>query len=122
MKKIKYLLIMVLAITVSVSCSNNDSDDDVNALVGTWGFTEFDDGDEVSLTATFKANFTGTIVVVVTFDGGSESENSSFTWSTEGNKLTIEGDGETDTSTYSISGDKLTITDEDGEKIVLTRQ
>ena len=121
MKKIKYLLIMVVAMMVSVSC-NTDDGDDVNALVGTWGFTEFDDGDEISLTATFKANFTGTIVVVVTFDGGSESENSSFTWTTEGNKLTMTIDGDTEISTYSISGNKLTITDDDGEMVVLTRQ
>jgi hypothetical protein len=122
MKKIKYLLILVVAVMVSVSCSNDDGDDDVNALVGTWEFTEFDDGDEITVTVTFKANYTGTIVAVVTFDGESETENDGFTWDTDGNKLTMEVDGETDISTYSISGDKLTINFDDGETIVLTRQ
>ena len=123
MKKIKYLLILVVAVMVSVSCSTDEGDDGVNALVGTWGYTEFDDGDEISITVTFKANYTGTFVVVVTFDGGSDIENVAFTWSTDGNKLTMVGNGETDTSTYSISGDKLTIKfDDDDEPTVFTRQ
>ena len=122
MKKIKYLLILVVAVLVSVSCSTDDGDDGVNALVGTWGFTEFDDGDEINVTATFNENLSGKIDVVVVFNGGSETENSSFTWSTNGNKLTMVIDGNTETSTYSISGDKLTITDDDGETTVLTRQ
>ena len=119
MKKFKYLLIMVLAVTVFVSCS---TDDDVNALVGTWGYTEMDEDLEIKVTATFNANLSGEIDVVVAFNSGSETENSSFTWSTDGNKLTMVIDGDTETSTYSISGDKLTITDDDGETIVLTRQ
>ena len=122
MKKIKYLLILVVAVLVSVSCSTDDGDDGVNALVGTWEFTEFDEGDEISITVTFKANYTGTIVVVVTFDDESETENGGFTWDTDGNKLTMVVDGETDISTYSISGDKLTINFDDDEPIVLTRQ
>ncbi len=113
---------MVVAVMVSVSCSTDDGDDGVHALVGTWGFTEFDDGDEINVTVTFKANYTGTTVVVVTFDGESETENVGFTWGTDGNKLTMEGDGETDISTYSISGDKLTINFDDDDPIVLTRQ
>ncbi len=122
MKKIKYLFIMFVAVMVSVSCSNDDGDDGVNALVGTWGFTEFDEVEEISVTFTFKANYTGTTVAVYTFDGESETEwDESFTWSTNGNKLTLIIDGETDISTYSISGDTLTI-NFDYETFVLTRQ
>ena len=120
MKKFKYLIIMVLAVTVFVSCSTDD--DNVNALVGTWEFTEIDEDLEINVTATFNENLSGEIYAVVVFNGGSETENSSFTWSTDGNKLTMVIDGDTETSTYSISGDKLTITDDDGETTVLTRQ
>ena len=119
MKKIKYLLIMAVAVMVSVSCSNDD-DNDVNPLVGSWGFTELEGVEEYSLTVTVNENLTGNIGVVETFDGETETFNQSFTWSTDGNKLTLIIDGETDISTYSISGNKLTITSE-GDNTVLTR-
>jgi len=120
MKRIKYFLIMAIAITVAVSCSNDDNDNDLNPIVGSWEMTQSEQGLEFSLTATFNANLTGTISTVITFNGETETENESFTWSTDGNKLTLMADGETDISTYSISGNKLTITS-DGESIVLTR-
>lgn len=119
MKKIKYLLIMAVAVMVSVSCSNDD-DDDVNPLVGSWGLTESEQGYEYSLTVKFNANLTGTIGTVETFNGETETENESFTWSTDGNKLTLILDGNTDISTYSISGNKLTVTS-NGDNTVLTR-
>ncbi len=123
MKNIKYVLIMFVAVMVSVSCNNDDDDiDGANSLVGTWGFTEMENGEEISVTVTFKANYTGTTVVVVTFDGESETESVGFTWDTDGNKLTMEGDGKTDITTYSISGDKLTINYGEGGTLVLTRQ
>lgn len=114
---------MVIALSVSVSCSDDDNGDGgVNALIGTWGLEEMDEGVEVSLKATFNEDLSGNINVVLSFMGETETENSSFTWSTNGNKLTMNIDGEdTETSTYSISGDKLTITDDDGSKTVLTR-
>lgn len=122
MKKFKYLLIMLVALTVSVSCSDDDDDMGSNELVGTWGLTESEDGIAISIAATFNANFKGTIASTFSFGGESETDNSNFTWSTEGNKLTMVMNGETDISTYSISGNKLTITDEDSDSFVLTRQ
>jgi len=127
MKTIKYLFILFVAVMVSVSC-NNDDDDDYdddygdNALVGIWGLMESDDGVAISVTVTFNENLSGTIVTSETFDGETESEFESFTWSTDGNKLRLKLDGETEKLTYSISGDTLTVTDEDGETTVLTRQ
>jgi hypothetical protein len=121
MKKFKYLLIMFVTLTVSVSCSNDDNESDKNDLLGTWGITEVADGLEYELTMIFNANLSGSLIVSVTFEGETVTENSSFTYSTKGDQLTMVIDGETNVSTYSISGNKLTIT-EDGESVVFTRQ
>jgi hypothetical protein len=122
MKKFKYLLIMLVALTVSVSCSDDNDDMGSNELVGTWGLSESDEGVAISIEATFNANFKGTIASTFSFGGESETDNSNFTWSTEGNKLTMIIDGDTEISTYSISGNKLTITDDDSDSFVLIRQ
>ena len=120
MKKIKYLLIMAMAVMMSVSCSKDD-DDDVNPIVGTWGYTETFDGEVLVFEVTFKENLTGTMMSSVTFDGATYEESDNFTWSTSGNKLTMVIAGETDISTFSISGNKLTI-DLDGDNFVLTKK
>lgn len=59
--------------------------------------------------------------MISTFDGFTKTESDDFTWSTDGNKLTINSDGNSDVSTYSISGNKLTI-NSDGVEMVLTKQ
>jgi len=111
---------MLVALTVSVSCSDDD-DSMGNELVGTWELSESEEGVAITIEATFNSNYKGTLASTFTFAGQSETDNSNFTWSTEGNILTMVMDGETDISTYSISGNKLTITDE-GDSFVLTRQ
>jgi len=123
MKNIKYLFVMVFAMLLSVSCNSDDdgSDSGTNALVGTWRVNESDEGFDITVTATFNANNSGTLVMVTTFAGETETETENFTWSTSGNKLTLTGSGETDIVTYSISGNKLTITDEDGFVSVFTK-
>ena len=122
MKNLKYVLIMFVALTATVACSDDSDDADVNPIVGTWGLSESESGFSVSLSVTFAENNKGTMVATVSFGGESETDNSSFTWSTSGNKLTMVMDGDTDVSTYSISGEKLTITDDDGTITVLTRE
>lgn len=112
---------MLVALTVSVSCSDDD-DSMGNELVGTWELTESDDGISISIEATFNSNNKGTIASTFTFGGASETDNSNFTWSTDGNKLTMVMDGDTEVLTYSISNNKLTITDSDNDSTVLTRQ
>ena len=115
---------MFVALSVSVSCSNNDDEGGSSgdsALVGTWGITESIEGLEISLKVTFNANATGKIISVFTMDGESQTESDDFTWSTDGNKLTMIIAGETEVSTYSISGNKLTVT-QDGESTVFTKQ
>ena len=119
MKNLKYLLIMFIAVTMSVSCSD-DGDMDKDSLIGSWEMTESDSGLEYNLTVTFKSNSSGTMAAIVTFQGEEEMSSDSFTWSSDGNKLTLVMDGESNTVTYSISGDKLTITD-DEETMVLNR-
>jgi uncharacterized lipoprotein NlpE involved in copper resistance len=118
---------MFVAVMVSVSCNNDDDDnyDDSygdSALVGTWGLNESEGGLTINVTATFNENLSGTLLTSETFDGETEAEFENFTWSTDGNKLRLKLDGETEKLTYSISGDTLTVTDEDGETTVLTRQ
>ncbi len=125
MKNIKYLFVIFLSVLLPISCSNDDdnsSDLNDSALIGSWEFSEVDEGDELNITLKFNSNNTGTLVTTFTFDGETETESENFTWSTTGNKLTIKSsDGSASTITYSISGNKLTITDEDGFVTVLTK-
>ncbi len=91
-------------------------------MVGSWGLTVLEDGYEMNVTVIFNANLTGSAAVIVEIlDEEQEIENDSFTWSTDGNKLTMIIDGVTEISTYAILGNKLTVTIEDGTT-VLTRQ
>jgi hypothetical protein len=121
MKNFKYLLIMFVGLSFAVSCTDDDGGMEKDSLIGTWGLTESESGLEYEITVNFKANATGTILAVISFQGESETTSESFNWSTEGNKLTMEMDGEAEVATYSISGDKLTIID-DEDTTVLTRQ
>ena len=123
MKTFKYLLIMLLTVSLSVACNDDDEKDGGNnSLIGSWELSETIEGIEFNITATFNKNLSGTIVSVFTFEGETETETENFTWSTDGNKLTLVISGETEVSTYSISGDKLTITDSEGFSTVLTRK
>ncbi len=122
MKIFKYLLIMIVALTVSVS-SCSDDDDPVNALVGTWEYTESEGGEEFIFSLTIKETLTGTALITYTFEGEIEEVvTESFTWSTDGNKLTLIIDGETVMLTYSISSNKLMLKFQDDAPLVFTRQ
>ena len=114
---------MLLTVSLSVACSDDDEKDGGNSsLIGSWEVSESEDGIELNITATFNKNLSGTIVYAFTVEGETETETENFTWSTDGNKLTLVISGETEVSTYSISGDKLTITDSEGFSTVLTRK
>lgn len=116
MKYIKYLFVMVFAVMLSVSCSKDDNSDlNDSALVGTWGFTETEEVYDEEQLITFNADSSGILVYSVTFEGRTESVDYNLTWSTSGNKLTIEMDEDTQTGTYSITGNKLTITDKEND-------
>jgi uncharacterized lipoprotein NlpE involved in copper resistance len=122
MKNFKYLVVMFIAMSVSLTSCDDDGDDMGNPIVGSWGLSEEDSGIAVSLVATFAESGTGTLTATITIDGQSQSESDSFTWSTDGDQLSLTMDGETEVSTYSISGDTLTITDSEGFETQLERQ
>lgn len=122
MKNLKYVLIMFVALTATIACSDDGDDGDVNPIVGTWSLSESEAGISVNYAFTFNENNKGDLAASISILGETETENSSFTWSTSGDQLTITIDGETDVATYSISGDKLTITYEGETVLVLTRE
>ena len=125
MKTFKYLLIMVLTVSLTVACNNDDDDEKSggnSSLIGSWEITESFEGIDYNITATFNENLSGTIVSVISLEGETQTETENFTWSTDGNKLTLIIDGDTEVNTYSISGDKLILTSDDGTVTVLTRK
>ena len=122
MKNFKYLLVMFIALSVSLTSCEDDGDDMGNPIVGSWGLSEEDSGIAVSLVATFEENGTGTLTASITISDQTQSESDSFTWSTDGDQLSLTMDGETEISTYSISGNTLTITDSEGFVTELTRE
>jgi len=119
MKSVKYLFVMVFAVVLSVSCSSDDDSSSSNSsnLVGSWETSNMQEGIEYNITITFNANNSGTTIMTSTFDGITKTESDAFTWSTDGNKLTINSD----VGIYSISGNKLTMNSE-GEEMVFTKQ
>ena len=122
MKKIKNLLLVFTLVLAVASCDSDDDGGFDNELLGTWEAVESEEGMEIGITAKFNSNETGELATKLSLGGQvMSSETFDFTWSTEGNKLTMTMDGDTDVSTYSISVDKLTITDSDGESFVLTK-
>jgi len=120
MKNLKYVLVMFVALTAAVSCSDENGDDE-NPIVGTWIVSESEDGIAVSIEATFNEDNKGNMLASINFGDETITENNDFTWSTSGNKLTMEMNGETEVSTYVIVGNKLTITDGEGMITILTR-
>ena len=120
MKNIKYLFVMIFAVALSVSCSSDDdstSDPSTNALIGSWETVDVQEGIEYDFTITFNPNNTGTSIMTSTVDGFTKTETNAFTWSTDGNKITINNN----VGTYSISGSTLTMTSE-GKDLIFTKQ
>lgn len=120
MNRLNFLTFVFLTLTlVSIfSCSKDDEADD--PILGTWEYKESIEGFSMTVTMTFNADHTGIAKSTIVFAGESESETSSFTYSTNGSQLTLTSEGESSVTTYSISGNKLTIT-EDGMQMVFTR-
>ena len=124
MKRFKYLFVIVIAIMLSVSCSKDDNSNlNDSALVGTWGFTETEEVYDEEQVITFNSDSSGILVYSITFDGRTESVDYNLTWSTSGNKLTIEMNEEAETGNYSITGNKLTINNMENDYVeVYTKQ
>lgn len=121
MKKIGIILLLMMV--TLVSCSKDDDENVVNPLIGTWEYTATYTEENIIIkqVVTFNANNTGLMMTTGTFQGGAPNiETNNFTWNSNGNKLTIFINGESEVGTYSISGNKLTMTF-DGETLVFTR-
>ena len=121
MKKIGIILLLMMV--TLVSCSKDDDENVVNPLIGTWEYnvTYTEENIIIEQVVTFNANNTGLLTVTGTFQGGVPTiETNNFTWKTNGNKLTIIIDNETQVGTYTISGNKLSMTF-DGETLIFTR-
>ena len=104
------------------SCTSDDDGGMDNQLLGTWELSESEDGMEVSITAKFNANDTGNMATLALFGGQAIiDQNLDFTYSVDGDQLTMVMDGESQVSTFSVSGKKLTIIDEEGDAFVLTK-
>ena len=65
MLKIKNLLLAFVLISFA-SCSSDDDKVGISDLVGSWNVTESDAGISFDVTATFKADYSGKIVSVIT--------------------------------------------------------
>lgn len=122
MKNIKKLLLMFTLVFAVASCTSDDDGGMDNQLLGTWEVTEAEDGMEVSIVAKFNANDTGTMATVASIGGEPFIDQSfDFTYSVDGDQLSMTMEGDTQISTYSVSGDRLTITDSEGDSFVLTK-
>lgn len=119
MKKIGIIFLLIMA--TLVSCSDDDDESVVNTIIGTWELSIVEQGTTLNQVITFNENKTGSIFITITYSGGTETNSSLFTWSTNGNLITLIIDGETEVANYSIAGNKLTVTI-DGETIVFTRK
>lgn len=115
-KRIFALILAVLMIaSLFVACddakkSSKKDKDNTPSIVGSWEVTE----DGVKMVYDFKAGGKGEATVEeygITLD---------FEWETEGNKLKLTVDGDTEEGEYKISGDTLTLINDD-EELVLTR-
>jgi len=122
MKNIKNLILMFTLVFAVASCTSDDDGGMDNQLLGTWELSESEDGMEVSITAKFNANDTGNMATKALFAGQAIiDQNLDFTYSVDGDQLTMVMDGESQVSTFSVSGKKLTIIDEEGDAFVLTK-
>ena len=111
-----FLLIGLFCVGLSSCGSDDDEGGSIDQnLVGTW----YRNGS--SYTAGWRFNANGTCIEGEWSRGGSERFNTereaSTHWSTNGNKLTVRGDGETWSYIYSISndGNTLTLTEADDD-------
>ena len=122
MKKFNLLFITILILGLGVfnSCDKED-DEEIIPLIGTWEMATELEGVSIALTMTFNQDYTGMAQIRYTLDEVTESETESFTYSVNGNTLTMEIEGESETATFTISGNQLIINAED-EILILTKQ
>lgn len=100
---------------------NNSALSDEEKIIGTWGYTEYYEGQTITGIFTFLQN--KTCEFSVSSDGNSQTLNGN--WDITGNNLVLNFEGvptETTDYKFSDSNEKLTLTDEVGTIRVLTKQ
>ncbi len=129
MRKTSFSFLLVFAMgMILISGCEKDEDVPQNKLLGTWEYMEtYMEVDEdtgmsyeisFELTYTFNSDLSGVANGVITYPGEEpEIENLNFSYTTEGDKLTLAIGGETLNATYTVSGNKLTI--DDGEEVII---
>jgi hypothetical protein len=143
MKKLAKLLLIAVAAISMVTFNSCSKDEDSPDYVGTWSLTETEDGITSKITIMFtettyeftmkednlivegeKGNIEvngNKIVLLTTSIGKISSTTNEFVWYPKGSPEF--GDVDDDyVIEYSVSGNKLTITDDDGDKTILTKE
>lgn len=128
---LKRIVISTLILTIFVACNKKSSTqpEQTNALIGTWNLTtmkvdriivNLDDYNDVPVEIKFNSDGTGTVWM----EGYGYLEGSGpFIWSTNGNQITIQLEGEDAASaTYSVNDNTLTLTFSDGWQFIFTKQ
>lgn len=123
-KSLKTIFLAVLIVLGSASFTScSDDDDDTDPIVGTWKLTgditefyidgdlttTYDEGDSIDednyYKYTFKSN--GTVIFTEVYEGSAEDYSGTYT--TNGNVLTLTGDGDSEEYTFSISDSTLNL-------------
>lgn len=108
MKKLKFVAMLLTALLVGAgftACSNDEEEDNNPAFVGTWCAGENDNAPDYEEYVAYYANGTGKQWVS---ENGETSHEKTFTWTAEGNKITICFDnGNADEIYWNVEGDKI---------------
>lgn len=122
MKKLICVLLIVAMLCVLCACGGKGND-----LVGTWSYSEEEDGITAVVSFTFTKD--GKLVYKMGVEDLPEeyaayadmfNQEMEGTYTVDGNTITTVMNGESSTNTYKISGNKLTMIDGDKE-VVLTK-
>ena len=111
LSKILLVLVLVVGVFTLVGCEKKESSKSDSKIVGTWVYQDSDD-----FAYTFNEDGTGKYVVGTT--------TMKFTYKTDGNKLSITYDGDTDSfdTTYSIKGKVLNVKDSNDEDTLYNKK
>ena len=126
MKKLLFGLIALVSLVCFSSCSNDNEEGNnakSNSIVGTWEYTESEDGMTYYLRMTFKSNGRFTWVEGATYMGEEDSETFTGEYECEDGYLSLYfDDGDYAEAEYEISNNKLYIYDDEGDYLVFKRK
>lgn len=119
MKKFKFtfLAVLILALGVFTSCDKNDDEDEIfldPELLGYWVDTFDEEEGKIELDILFfDENGIGSNEIKIITEETEEKHTVYFTYTTKGNKLTIDLSVEEIEITYQIEGNKLILDDDE---------